>query len=680
MNFLHPEFLYGLFALILPIMVHLFNFQRYKVVYFSNFHFLENLQMQTKRQSDVKRWILLLIRMLIFFFVVLAFAHPYFLDSKDKEVYSSNTICIFVDNSFSMSAKGDDNLLINEARESARQIAKAYSPSDKFILLTNDLSAEQFRTISRDDFFVKLDQIRVGGVSKPFSEIYPRIADLFSQVKQSNKRIYYLSDFQVSSFDLSRFSNDTTLQINLISLPHSNSNNLAIDSCWFEEPVFRQNQNLTAFVQVRNYSNRDFENIPVSLKINGKAKASAIFNVAANSSVAVPLNFSCNEAGIMHSEAVINDPGEVSFDNSFYFDFSISSFINVLEISDKIKNPYLKAIYHTDSIFQYSEQNLQSLKYDELPKYQLIILSQPSQLATGTISELVKYVKKGGNLAITMPSQDVLDASIGAFLRQECGLNIGMIDTTDAQIQFINTQHPLYKQVFDGSLMGTELPIVKRHFAITDTKGMFQELFRLQNSDCIFGVTPLAQGMVYVMGIAPSDYFGDFSRHPLIVPTFINMAFTHYQHQKLYYYIGQQEVIRTNDIELKGDNVLKIKGINNKVEIVPQIIPTNGEVQLYEQNQISEPGNYQIVDGDKVIDGVAFNYNRFESNMNFFTADNLKKMVDKPEYRNITIRNLDQGFSKSELLPNSPSSTTKWLVLVALLLILMEIYLIKFWK
>ena len=117
MNFLHPEFLYGLFALILPIMVHLFNFQRYKVVYFSNFHFLENLQMQTKRQSDVKRWILLLIRMLIVFFVVLVFAHPYFLDSKDKKVYSSNTICIFVDNSFSMGAKGDDKIGRASCRE-----------------------------------------------------------------------------------------------------------------------------------------------------------------------------------------------------------------------------------------------------------------------------------------------------------------------------------------------------------------------------------------------------------------------------------------------------------------------------------------------------------------------------------------------------------------------------------
>lgn len=680
MNFLHPEFLYGLFALILPIMVHLFNFQRYKVIYFSNFQFLENIQMQTKRQSDVKRWILLFIRILIILFVVLVFAHPFFSDSKDNKVYGSNTVCVFVDNSFSMNAKGDDNLLINEARESARQIAKAYAPSDKFILLTNDLSAEQFRTIGRDDFLVKLDQIKAGGASKPFSEIYPRIADLFSQVKQSNKCLYYISDFQVSSFDLSKFSNDTTLQINLLCLPHSNLNNLAIDSCWFDEPIFRQNQNLTAFVQVRNYSNRDFENIPVSLKINGKAKASAIFNVAANSTVAVPLNFSCNEAGIMHSEATINDPGEISFDNSFYFDFSISSSVNVLEISDKIKNPYLKAIYRTDSIFQYSEQNLQSLKYDELSKYQLVILSQPSQLATGTTFELVKYVKKGGNLAITMPSQDVLDASIVAFLQQECGLNLGVIDTSDAQISFINILHPLYRQVFDGSLLGTELPVVKRHFAIKDSRGTFQELFRLQNSDCVFGVTPLEQGMVYVMGIAPNDYFGDFSRHPLIVPTFINMAFTHYQHQKLYYTIGQQEVIRTNDIGLKGDNVLKIKGVNNKVDIVPQMVPANGEIQLYEQNQITEPGNYQIVDGVNVIDGVAFNYNHFESNMNFFSVDNLKQMIDKPEFKNISTRSFGQKISNAELSSNLSPSTTKWLVLIALLLILMEVAVVKFWK
>ena len=139
-------------------------------------------------------------------------------------------------------------------------------------------------------------------------------------------------------------------------------------------------------------------------------------------------------------------------------------------------------------------------------------------------------------------------------------------------------------------------------------------------------------------------------------------------------------MIRTNDIGLKGDNVLKIKGVNNKVDIVPQMVPANGEIQLYEQNQITEPGNYQIVDGVNVVDGVAFNYNHFESNMNFFSVDNLKQMIDKPEFKNISTRSFGQKISNAELSSNLSPSTTKWLVLIALLLILMEVAVVKFWK
>ena len=40
MQFLSPLFLIGLAAVAVPIVVHLFNFRRYKKVYFSNVDFL----------------------------------------------------------------------------------------------------------------------------------------------------------------------------------------------------------------------------------------------------------------------------------------------------------------------------------------------------------------------------------------------------------------------------------------------------------------------------------------------------------------------------------------------------------------------------------------------------------------------------------------------------------------
>ena len=52
---MHPLFLIGLVAVAIPIAVHLFNFRRYKKVYFSNVEYLE--QLQTETGKAMRQWI-----------------------------------------------------------------------------------------------------------------------------------------------------------------------------------------------------------------------------------------------------------------------------------------------------------------------------------------------------------------------------------------------------------------------------------------------------------------------------------------------------------------------------------------------------------------------------------------------------------------------------------------------
>ena len=54
-----PLFLLGLLALAVPIAVHLFNFRRYRKIYFSNVDYLEQLQSETRRQSRLRQLLIL---------------------------------------------------------------------------------------------------------------------------------------------------------------------------------------------------------------------------------------------------------------------------------------------------------------------------------------------------------------------------------------------------------------------------------------------------------------------------------------------------------------------------------------------------------------------------------------------------------------------------------------------
>ena len=54
MKFLYPQFLYALALVAIPIIIHLFNFRKFRTVYFSNVQFLKSVKEKTKSQSPAQ--------------------------------------------------------------------------------------------------------------------------------------------------------------------------------------------------------------------------------------------------------------------------------------------------------------------------------------------------------------------------------------------------------------------------------------------------------------------------------------------------------------------------------------------------------------------------------------------------------------------------------------------------
>ena len=110
MQFKNPEILYFLFLLILPILVHLFQLRRFKKQEFTNVKLLKELEIQTRKSSTIKKWLLLATRLLLLAALILAFAQPFF-KAKDFNK-KNNELILVVDNSFSMQAKGQKGELL----------------------------------------------------------------------------------------------------------------------------------------------------------------------------------------------------------------------------------------------------------------------------------------------------------------------------------------------------------------------------------------------------------------------------------------------------------------------------------------------------------------------------------------------------------------------------------------
>jgi len=235
MQFVNPLFLLGLLAISIPVIIHLFNFRKFRKVYFTNVKFIEELRQQTQKHSQLKHLLVLLMRILAFVSLVLAFAQPYIpLNKNANKKEAQNTVSVFIDNSFSMEAASSDGTLLDLARQKAGEITAAYKSSDRFQLLTGDFEGKHQRFVSREEFVEMLDEVEISPVTRPLSEVVKRQSDLFTEQAQTNHTAFLVYDFQKGITDFGNMSADSSVQVVAIPLEASGRNNLYIDTIWFD--------------------------------------------------------------------------------------------------------------------------------------------------------------------------------------------------------------------------------------------------------------------------------------------------------------------------------------------------------------------------------------------------------------------------------------------------------------
>ena len=142
MQFKYPEIFYFLFVLIIPIIVHLFQLQKFKKIAFTNVQFLQKISLETRKSSRLKKLLILATRLLGIIAILFTFSQPYFSENK-SDVKNHNFI--YLDNSLSLNTNSKNG---NELRLAAQKIIQYASETDRYSLLTND---DLYSNISKKD-------------------------------------------------------------------------------------------------------------------------------------------------------------------------------------------------------------------------------------------------------------------------------------------------------------------------------------------------------------------------------------------------------------------------------------------------------------------------------------------------------------------------------------------------
>src|SRR6185312_90547 len=104
MGFVAPLVLVGLGALALPVLIHLIQRERKRVVAFPSLMFLRRIPYQSVRRRRIRHWALLLLRLAALALIVAAFARPFLPQARSAPVAASGAreVVILLDTSYSM--------------------------------------------------------------------------------------------------------------------------------------------------------------------------------------------------------------------------------------------------------------------------------------------------------------------------------------------------------------------------------------------------------------------------------------------------------------------------------------------------------------------------------------------------------------------------------------------------
>ena len=682
MSFLYPLFLFALLALAIPIIIHLFNFKRYKTLYFSNVQLLKRIKQESKKKSQLKQLLILISRLLAIASLVFAFSRPYIPLTNRKTNAARQVADIYIDNTFSMKAEGEKGQLLEQAKLKAVEIANSYRAGTQFMILTSDFLPQYQFLLNKEQFIQQVTEMKESPRSPKLSDIYKQsIQTISASAKNADKTLYILSDFQKSGIDMEAVQPDSSVWTYLLPFISGKTNNLLIDSCWFEVPGRKFGQAEKLFVRIRNMSDQAYQNIPVRLTINDSLKAISTINITGQEETTLELNYTNNSKGIQLCKVELDDY-PIIYDNSYFLSYQVSGKLRALGIFNPTNNGsgYLKALFANDELIGYNEFPENNIQISQLKNYQCIFLINNQKISSGLKSELTSFVEQGGTLVI-FPDRVASFEDYNALINSLNGKTITGYDTLSLGISEINYDNELYRDVFKKQENEADLPVIKGSVNFADQMQKSETaLLKFRNGKSALNTHSFGDGTVYTFAFPLDKKNFNFVRHVIFVPTVYNMVLNSGEPQKYAYPIENEEPVILKKNQNTGE--LKIINVRTKDEYLTSLRTIGaGKKQLMLDDLPKEAGHYLVKDGSQILQSISYNYSRKESIPEFYTEEELQKLIKSHEFKQFQlIGSSDISFNQALQDLNNGKQLWKYFIVLAILFLFCEMAIIRFWK
>ena len=680
MELVHPKLLWLLSLLAIPILIHLFHFRRHKTLFFSSLKFIKFIEQENKSTKKLKNLLILFARLLALTAIILAFAQPIIEKGNLKHSAGKNVLAIYIDNSFSMSAKGSEGELLSEARELARRMLKNTPLETSILLATNKLDGIEQRLISKIEALDYLDKIELTPINRNLEDVinWQRAfldKENLEQQKLANRQYVLLSDFQNSTFVTNKIAEDKIHFYHPIQLLPQDRSNIYIDSVWFSSPIHKKGEANELFIQIKNDAEEATTNLELELEI-GKKQRTSFIDIDAGKKSIISFQITDEENGQKNGKVSINDK-QLYWDDDFYFSYRVADYSNTLIINGEAASENVAKVFNIEAFFK--TQSIKDVEFtkDKLKQCDFVILNGLNSISSGIDEDLVEFNKMGGSIFI-FPGNNIDYSEYRHFLKALNLPELGPSISTGLKIDQINFKDPFFRGVFEKENKNLNLPSVTKSYSSRNLK---QEtafpLISFRNG------APLllkSKENAYLFLSSLNTDFGNFIGNALFPTILLRAGELSTQNYPLFALIGEENRIAVLDPIVNGQT-LKLIGNNSEFIPIIQKIGNQNFISISGMEAIEKlkSGNFSIQTEDE-IGLLALNYGRQESELDYKNEKEILDAFKNKGISNCQYEKIENGQSLSNIEVDKPYEYWKLFLVLGLFFITIEIALLRFMK
>ncbi len=447
MSFLAPLFLAGLVVLGVPVLIHLIQRERHRVVEFPSLMFLRRIPYRSVRRRRIRHWALLAIRLAALAAIVLAFARPFLRGEAVASGPSAGAreVVVLLDRSYSM-GYGDR---WSRARAAAREAIDGLGPADRasLVLFATDAEVRVRPTSDRGRLLAEVAAATPGAGATRYAAALRLAGTLLGESRLPRREAILISDFQRIAWpgaDLVRLPAGAKLTPRPVA--REPTANVAVTPVSLERSTFSGQARITVTAGVTNHGSRPVTGLDAALEIGGRVVQTRRIDVVGGGAASIA--FAPVTVSSPDTRATVRiAPDALAADNAFYFVVSPAAALAVVLVEPPGAPPgaslYLSralAIGDTPRV-EVAVRDADTLSEDVIDRAAVVVLDDvpvPASLA----GRLSRFVEHGGGLLVaagrraTWPTggPDILPGVARAFLDRGRGspARLGVIDYAHA--------------------------------------------------------------------------------------------------------------------------------------------------------------------------------------------------------------------------------------------------------